>query len=205
MFAGIQLWNLMRVMADQPAAPGSSDDGWLVRQARQSPQEFALLYDRHMTSVYRYLLARVGDVHDAEDLTSQTFLEAFEHLDSYRGTGAFRAWLLRIARNKVIDHYRRRRPQVSLSEETEWIVDAGEASSESMEAIVEHSVQMAQVARKLRTLSPDRAEAVALRIFGGLEVTEVAQTLGKPEPAVRMLLHRGVRDLQAQLNIAAQE
>jgi RNA polymerase sigma-70 factor (ECF subfamily) len=189
--------NRTQVTASAREAP---EESALVQRARQSPQAFAELYDQHMTSVYRYLLAKVGDVQDAEDLTSQTFMEALEHLGSYRGEGVFRAWLLRIARNKAADHFRRRRPLVALEEEADWVVDRSSETADSVETSAENHLQMALVARKLSTLSPDRAEAVALRIFGNLEVTDIARTMKKPEPAVRMLLHRGVRDLQAQLN-----
>jgi len=198
--------NLMQVTASSSGPPETGvDEARLVQRARQSPQAFADLYDQHMVSVYRYILARVGDVQDAEDLTSQTFLEAFEHLGSYRGTGAFRAWLLRIARNKAADHFRRRRPQVELVEEADWVNQWSQETKDSVETSTENSLQMALIARKLRTLSPDRAEAVSLRIFGGLEVADIARTMNKPEPAVRMLLHRGVRDLQSQLDPTASE
>jgi RNA polymerase sigma-70 factor (ECF subfamily) len=168
------------------------DDEQLLRRARSSPAEFAILYDRHVVAVYRYLLAKVGNVHDAEDLTSQTFLEAFENLGSYRGTGVVRAWLFRIARNKSVDTFRRRRPESALSDDDDWI----DESAEMPEAAAERGVLIAQVAEQLTHLTPDRADAVALRIFGGLDVGEIAHLMGKPEPAVRMLIHRGIHDLQ---------
>jgi RNA polymerase sigma-70 factor (ECF subfamily) len=58
-----------------------------------------------------------------------------------------------------------------------------------------------QVARKLKTISPDRAEALSLRLFGGLDLAEIAQMMNKKETAVRMLVFRGLRDLQAQLEV----
>lgn len=177
------------------------EDERLVQQARQTPSRFALLYDRHVTSVYRYLLARVGNEQDAEDLTSQTFLEALESLPRYRGTGDFRAWLFRIARNKSIDHYRKHRRDVSLLEDDDFTDD----SLESPDTAVDHTLALETVVRQLRTLSPDRAEVISLRLFAELEVKEIAVTLNKTETAVRMLLHRGIRDLQTRINPAAQE
>jgi RNA polymerase sigma-70 factor (ECF subfamily) len=177
------------------------EDEHLVQQARQTPSRFALLYDRHVTSVYRYLLARVGTEQDAEDLTSQTFLEALESLPRYRGTGDFRAWLFRIARNKSIDHYRKHRRDVPLMEDADFTND----SQESPDTAVDHDLALAAVVQQLRTLSPDRAEVISLRLFAELEVKEIAVTLNKQETAVRMLLHRGIRDLQNRINPAAQE
>lgn len=177
------------------------DDQALVEQARTSPAAFAVLYDRHLTGVYRYLLAKVGSVEDAEDLTAQTFLEALEQLPRYRGTGVFRAWLFRIARNKSVDHFRRRRPTVALVDDGPWRDD----SAESPDDAADRALTLDFVARKLSTLAPDRADALSLRLFAGLEVSEIAQTLNKPEPAVRMLIHRGIRDLQSRLPATLQE
>lgn len=174
------------------------DDMALIQHAQHTPAAFGELYRRHLPGVYRYLLIKSGNVQDAEDLTSQTFLEALENLSRYRGEGAFRAWLLRIARNKTVDHYRRRKP-LAPTEELELVADAGE----SLDTLTEHTLALEQVSAKLRILSPDRSEAIALRLFANLEVAEIAHLMGKPESAVRMLLHRGIRDLQAQLNAPA--
>ena len=177
----------------QEAAP--PNDEQLVQLARRTPAQFALLYDRHMTGVYRYLLSMVGNVKDAEDLTSQTFLEALENLHRYRGHGDFRAWLFRIARNKSIDHYRRHRRDTAWADGADYV----DGDQQSPEAAAENALAVAHVLRQLRTLSADRAEVVSLRLFAGLEVSEIASALGKPEPAVRMLLHRGLRDLQTRI------
>ncbi len=196
----------MKVMSTiiQTAPPPGviqSDDEKLVQQARQTPAKFALLYDRHVTSVYRYLLTRVGNVHDAEDLTSQTFLDALESLQRYRGTGDFRAWLFRIARNKSIDHYRKHRRDVPLMENDDFI-DEGTVAPD---VAAERAMTLASVVRQMQTLSPDRAEVISLRLFAELEIREIAVTLNKSETAVRMLLHRGIRDLQNRNNPTTQE
>jgi RNA polymerase sigma-70 factor, ECF subfamily len=177
------------------------NDEQLVQQARQTPSQFALLYDRHVTSVYRYLLARVGNLQDAEDLTSQTFLDALENLNRYRGSGDFRAWLFRIARNKSIDHYRKHKRDVSLMEDADFV----DNDIQTPDDAAEQSITTASVIRQLKNLSPDRAEVISLRLFAGLETKEIAVTLNKPETAVRMLLHRGIRDLQNRINPVTQE
>jgi len=189
------------IPASPPPGVAPYEDEQLVQQARQTPSQFALLYDRHVTGVYRYLLARVGNLQDAEDLTSQTFLDALENLHRYWGTGDFRAWLFRIARNKAIDHYRKHRRDVWLMEDNDFADDGIEAP----DAAAEQSMALAAVIRQLRNLSPDRAEVISLRLFAELEIKEIAVTLNKPETAVRMLLHRGIRDLQNRINPATQE
>lgn len=178
-----------------------TDDDRLVQQARKRPSHFAVLYNRHVTNVYRYLLSRVGNQADAEDLTSQTFLEAMEKLHRYRGDGNFQAWLFRIARNKSIDLYRKHRRVVSLPEDS----DIEDRETASLDTEVEHTLELDAVLAQLGNIAPDRAEVISLRLFGQLETAEIAQTLNKSETAVRMLLHRGIRDLQSRLNPTVQE
>jgi RNA polymerase sigma-70 factor (ECF subfamily) len=72
----------------------SLDDGRLAAQARTDPQAFAERYRRHVRSIYRYHLAHTGNVKDAEDLTSQTFMAALEGIRSFRGTGPYITWLI---------------------------------------------------------------------------------------------------------------
>ena len=84
---------LMNIHTQYPAL----DDTSLAQQARRDPEAFAELYHRHLKSVYRYHLAHTGNVKDAEDLTSQTFMAALEGIHSYRGTGPYIAWLMGIA------------------------------------------------------------------------------------------------------------
>lgn len=173
-----------------------ADDLALVRMAKNDMTAFSALYERYATQVYRYLLVRVGNVHDAQDLTSQTFMAAMKGLKSYQGQSPFAAWLLGIARNKAADLFRQRRPLSELDEAVET-ADSGD----EMEDILDRQMAVEKVARKLQTISPDRAEALSLRLFGGLEVAEIAQMMEKQESAVRMLVFRGLRDLQAQLNV----
>ena len=188
------LWLTINVLlAEAPAT--IEDDRALVQAARADLRAFNGLYERHVTRVYRYLVVRVGNVADAEDLTSQTFLVAMENLDKYRGERPFLAWLFGIARHKVADKYRRQKPEAAL-EAANDLADADEAP----DTIVSQKLQIEAVAQKLQTLSPDRAEVISLRLFGGLDIPEIARLMQKQEPAVRMLLHRGLQDLQARLN-----
>ena len=90
-------------------------DKILASEAQGSPSAFAELYRRHLTNVYRYLFSRVGNVDDAQDLTTQTFLAAKESIASYQGRGSFVAWLMGIARRKAVDRFRRRRKTVPLT------------------------------------------------------------------------------------------
>lgn len=186
------------VMAAPETLPLLEEELGLVRQAQTDLSVFAQLYQRHVKRVYRYLLIRVGNEQDAQDLTSQTFLAAMEGLRSYRGQQQFVAWLLGIARHKVGDQYRHRRPDL-LPETADSLPD----NDDSPDEVIDRRLEIERVARKLGTIAPDRAEALSLRLFAGLEVAEIAQVMEKNEAAVRMLVFRGLRDLQAQLQAEA--
>ena len=171
-----------------------SDETLLIQQAKQNLNHFGELYQRHVNQVYRYLLFRVGNVDDAQDLTSQTFMAAMKGLRRYRAEQPFIAWLLGIARNKTADFYRQRRPERELD-----LHDTMPDFGDGIEEQIGRQLAVEQVVQKLRILSPDRAEAVSLRLLAGLEVAEIAHLMEKNEAAVRMLVFRGLRDLQDQL------
>lgn len=176
------------------AAEAPADDEALAAQAVASRAAFAELYRRHADRVYRFCLGRTGSVHDAQELTAETFLSALVGIRTYRA-GHFGAWLIGIARNKVALFYRSRKVTVELDEsEPDWRPQA------AVEQLVGQRLQMAKVAAALRAIAPDRAEALSLRVLGELPTAEVARLMGKSEPAVRMLIHRGISDLRGRLS-----
>ena len=187
-------WLVTAVLAELPAI--GEDDAELVRLAQQDLRKFNDLYERYVQRVYRYLLVRTGSVADAEDLTSQTFMAAMEHLHQYKGQRPFPAWLIGIAKNKTADFYRKRKPESEL----DTAVELTDPNDETPDETVGRQMQIETISRKLQAIAPDRAEALSLRLFGGLEIPEIARMMDKQEPAVRMLIHRGLKDLQAQLN-----
>jgi len=170
------------------------DDDALARLARGDPEVFAELYGRYLDRVYGFILIRTGDVQDAQDLTSQTFLAALESINKYDGRGSFGGWLFGIARHKIADHYRRRRDQVSLDD-----ADLLHHPGPSPEDVAHTQLQLDRVAQALQGLDARQAEAVALRIFGQLDAIEVGQVMGKSQAAAKMLVHRGLRHLQQRL------
>lgn len=197
-----QMLQVYTSVASRPPMGSYASEQASVRRAQEDPSAFSDLYRQHVKPVYRYIIARVSNVSDAQDLTSQTFLTALESLPNYRGQGAFGAWLMGIARHKVMDHYRQVLPHPEFDlEEADDVMDDEIRPDEA----VSHRLQLERVAAKLDVIAPDRAEAIRLRIFGNLSVTEVAQAMGKQEPAVRMLIHRGLRDLQEQLGFSLED
>ena len=186
------LTNLLESQSDLAAQAKADEE--LALMTAKDPTAFAELYRRHVNRVYRYLLARVGDAQEAQDLTAQTFLAALEGVAHYRGQGKFTAWLLGIARRKVADHFRQGRETLPL----EAAVQVPNSDPPLEDAVVER-LRMEQVARALRRISSDRAEALALRTFAGLSTAEVSRVMDRSEAAVRMLVYRAIRDLRGQL------
>lgn len=166
-------------------------DEELAQEARHSSEAFAELYRRHLKTVYRYQFARIGNVHDAQDLTAQTFLAAQEAIPSFGGRGKFTAWLMGVACRKTADYFRRSRSTLPLEAATEI-----EDESIAPEEFVERQLSLEQVAQVLSHLTVERAEAITLQIFAGLNVAEVAQVMGKSEAAVKMLVCRALKDIR---------
>jgi len=168
----------------------------LARAASKDGIAFSELYRRHFRRVYGYHLMRTGNVDDAQDLTSQTFLAALESIHRFDGRGSFAAWLMGIAHHKMAQHYRKKRPEADL--------EAGENMPSPLyhpEDLAQQRGLMRQVGQALRRLTPERAEAFVLRTFGGLSAAETAQVLSKSEGAVKMLVHRALQDLRQLLDV----
>lgn len=177
----------------------SMDDARLAQQARADPEAFAELYRRHVRSIYRYHLAHTGNVKDAEDLTSQTFMAALEGIRSYRGTGPYITWLIGIAARKRARFLRSKgnKPEVPLDAALH-IPTPGLATDKA----AARRLQMDQILGALKTISTDRAEALILCFFSGLSFAEAGLVLGKSEAAVKMLISRGLQDLRSRSSLA---
>ena len=184
------------LMAEQIEEP-STDDFTLARDAVANADAFAALYRQYVTRVYRYHMAHTGDVKDAEDLTSQTFMAALEGIKSYRGDGSFAAWILGIASKKRLMHFRGRRLEVPL----EAAVHIPSPSLPTDKAAYQR-LKLESIARALKKIPADRAEAVILSYFGGLSNNEIGHMLRKSEAAVKMLLSRGLQDLRERTSLA---
>ena len=165
----------------------------LVSAAQRDPAEFTALYDHYFQPIYHYLYSRVGNVPEAEDLTTQTFLAALEALPHYRHRGCFSAWLFTIARNKARDHYRHK-PVESLNESHP---DQGEDPL----AQVIHSDQIEQLASLLGSLKEEEQELIRLRCAAGLSFAEIGASLGRKEDTVKKAFYRLAARLQRQLEV----
>lgn len=170
------------------------DDGLMLAVARHNPAAFAQIYQRYAPYIYRYLLTKVNDRQDAQDLTAQTFAVALKNLDGFRADGSLAAWLTVIARNHAVSFYRRQRRELPLDDELPLTAPA-------TEEIVGRRLRLASVLTALDQLPAERAEVIRLRIFAELSTAETAQVMGKSEAGVKMLLLRALRDLRQHVGL----
>jgi RNA polymerase sigma-70 factor (ECF subfamily) len=159
---------------------------------------FSELYRTHLRDVYSYAYYRVGNHHDAEDLTEQTFLQAYRHFE--RATAEsdgrpLRPWLIRIAHNLAANLYRdrARRPQSSL-EETEPTRPA--RTIHTTEDLVEGRDELARILEGVTRLPDERREALIMRFALGMDNREIARALGKTDGATKVLIHRAIKQLE---------
>jgi len=185
------------IMAAKTKSP-PLDETDLAREAIADTEAFTELYRRHVTRVYRYHMAHTGNVKDAEDLTSQTWMAALEGIRSFRGTSSFAGWIMGIASKKRLMYFRRsgNRREVPLDAALHIPSPNLTPDKEATQRL-----QMESVSRALRQISPDRAEAVILSFFGGLSNLEISRVLSKSEAAVKMLISRGLQDLRGRTSL----
>ena len=173
-----------------------------VDRARAGEQQaLADLYDWYMPRVYRYALARMGNPHEAEDLTEEVFLKMLGAIGDFRWKDVpFSSWLFRIAHNHVATHFRRNAqrggPTSELSEE---MVDY----RHDLATAVEERLQMEEVRHATELLPDAQRDVIALRFAVGLSIADTAKVLGKREGNVKALQHKAVARLQKMLVPAA--
>src|ERR1044072_967693 len=169
----------------------------LVGQAQRAKRDaFEELYLIHFDRIYSYLHVSVGNRHDAEDLTTQTFLKMLESIGKFRWQSApFSAWLFRIAHNLAMDHFRAGR-RWQPEEEVPEPPGQEELSAED-EAM--HSIGRASMLELIDELSPEQRQVLTLKFVFNFGNGEVATILGKTEGAVKSLQHRALVSLQKQV------
>jgi RNA polymerase sigma-70 factor, ECF subfamily len=154
------------------------------------------LYLIHFDRIYSYLHMSVGNRHDAEDLTTQTFLKMLESIGKFRFRSApFSAWLFRIAHNLAMDHFRAARRWQPEEEVPEPVGDA-EPSAE-LQAL--QSIGRQSMLQLIEDLSPEQQQVLTLKFVFNFPNAEVATILEKTEGAIKSLQHRALVSLQKQI------
>ena len=156
--------------------------------------DFGSIYVQHNPAIYRYILARVGYIDDAQDLTAQVFLNAYKNLTSYRQESSLIYWLIGIARHQITDYYRGKKTDFPFIN-----VDEIASPAPPLEETIERQNRLKRISETLNALSEDRREALSMRLFAGLNNQEIAEIMDRSADAVAMLVHRGIQDLKIRL------
>ncbi len=177
------------------------DEESVVRRAQQHDQAaLTQIYEENFDKIYRYIVLKIGDRTEAEDMTQQVFLSAFKSISSfkYRKGTPFSSWLYRIAHNQIVDYWRKKskRPTVPLEESLASSSSSG--SDPRQEA--EHSLEVAQLVSATRQLTKAQQEVISLRFAGELSVAQAAKAMGKSEGAVKALQHSAIVSLRKLLS-----
>jgi RNA polymerase sigma-70 factor (ECF subfamily) len=139
------------------------------------------LFEQYYDKVVRFIYIRISDQPEAEDLAGEVFLKALKSMGSYRGTAEqLRFWIFKIARNIVIDHYRKKDVRKTVNLDDVEIPDHTDVEQEA-----ERRLQVGELTKAMRQLTQAQQEVIGLRFFAGLSSAETAQVLGKSSGAVR--------------------
>jgi RNA polymerase sigma-70 factor (ECF subfamily) len=162
----------------------------------RDPAAFGELYDLFVERVYRYLYFRTGSHPEAEDLTEQVFLKAWEAIERYRWQGRpFLAWLYRLAHNTHIDHVRSQKPTTSLNNDERPVELASSAAAVELTRALDADL----LARALGELTPEQQQVIVMKFLEGLDNEQIAQSMDKREGAIRALQMRGLMSLRRVL------
>ena len=187
--------------ASAATAPPSQDEVRALVERAKAGDRDALeeLYLIHFDRIYSYLHMSVGNRHDAEDLTTQTFLRMLESIKRFRwGKAPFSAWLFRIAHNLAMDHFRAAR-RLQPADEVPEEENSVEASAEDQAMAKLGQRSMLELVAEL---SPEQQQVLTLKFVFNFSNGEVATILGKTEGAVKSLQHRALVSLQKQIAAA---
>jgi len=169
-----------------------------IVDAAKAGDEAALaeLYSLYFPRVYRYILARMGNPYDAEDLTEEVFLRVLDAIERFQWREApFSAWLFRIAHNAVISQRRKEGARGRSSP----LSEALPVDSQGPEEMVANRLTLNEVMKAAETLPEAQRRVINLRFAAGLTVAETAAAMGKGEGNVKVIQHKAIAKLREML------
>jgi RNA polymerase sigma-70 factor (ECF subfamily) len=175
------------------------DDQSLARRARNDREAFGILYERHVTAIYRYVYYRVGNIEDAEDLTARVFARALKHVHNYNDRGVpFTAWLYRIAHNVVANFHRdnNRHPSVPLDEVELHSSQHDASQHDDADQRIDSEREQQRLIRAILSLPEERQHLIVLKFVQQLQNAEIGQIMNRSEGAIKSLYHRTLLQLR---------
>lgn len=173
-------------------------------RAKRDAEAFGRLYDQYVTSIYRFVYLKVPTREIAEDVTSETFLRFWQAVLDAQDILNIRAYLYRIARNLVVDYYRKQEStepisgSVTFLDEQTSSYNEGELSDRSRNArLIEARADLQIVLERIGRLKEDYQDVLKLRLIDGLAFGDIAKIIGKSAGNVRVIYHRALKALDA--------
>lgn len=184
-------------MLDVAESPELDERTLIKRAVKRDREAFGALYNKHVSRVYRHIYYMVGNPPEAEDLTAQAFLQAWQAIERYQIRGApFVSWLMRIAHNLGVSHLRSRKPSTELPE---TLVDRSREGNP--DAVLQRQADGDRVREAILRLREEHRRVIILRFVEDLAYREVAEIVGKSVPAVRVIQHRALNALRKQMQL----
>jgi RNA polymerase sigma-70 factor, ECF subfamily len=176
------------------------DDARLVKRAKKGDSEaFGQLHDRYADSIFRFLQARLDNRMDAEDLFGEVFLRAWHSLPRYQQQGyPFSAYLFRIARNLLVDHYRKSSRHEEVLQHNDSLLQAVQSSPDEK---IMRKQEYQELNKKLAGMREDYRDVLVLRFISGLSPDETAAVMGRSSGAIRVLQHRALKAFREQAEV----
>lgn len=166
-------------------------------------QQFLEFYDENVGKIYRFIYFRVSGKQEAQDLTSDVFLKAWQYVADGNKVENLRALLYQVARNSLIDHYRDKDRKTLSLDEARTTDESEKALIESLESVtkaVDNNLGLERIKKALKNIKSEYQEVVILRYLNDYSLREVAELMGKSYGAVRVLVNRGLRALKKELS-----
>ena len=172
------------------------DEESLIRRAKKRDQvALTQLYEENFDRIYRYIVLKIGDRTEAEDMTQQVFLNAIQSIASYKWQGMpFSSWLYRIAHNQIVDHLRKKSKRITVP-----LDDSMPVHAEDPRRKTEQKIEIEEIVEASKGLTKAQREVISLRFSGELSVAEVAKTMGRSEGAIKALQHSAIAALRKAL------
>lgn len=184
-------------MQDVAESPEIDERTLVERAIKRDREAFGALYNMHVSRVYRHIYYMVGNPAEAEDLTAQAFLQAWQAIERYQIRGApFVSWLMRIAHNLGVSHLRSKKPSTELPE---TLIDNSREGNP--DEVLQRQADSDRVRDAILRLREEHRRVIILRFVEDLEYREVAEIVGKSVPAVRVIQHRALNALRKQMQL----
>ncbi|TXB66191.1 sigma-70 family RNA polymerase sigma factor [Vicingus serpentipes] len=172
-------------------------DDEVVLKSQKDPREFAPLYDKYFLQIFNYVYKRVYDTNEADEITSLIFAKALKRIKQYKSKGfPFGSWLFQIARNEVVDYFRKNQKNQCLSvslDELNYLMDSADEDNSLIE---EKENKTKKIINALTELNAEDLELIELRFFEDRSFSEIADILKIKETNARVKTHRAIAKLK---------